>query len=129
MIKLQRNTNNVKRQIFKRNPFEEQYIHYTTLKANGKQAYLHGHFNVRANSESVSLLPASGTPGREESVDGNRLISFSLSIFLFSVGIKDLFSGLGGSTSSSFPESAILEADVPSKKNKGKMKITRENTA
>ena len=71
------------------------------------------------------LLPAGDTPTCEESGDGNRLISFSLSLFLFSVGVKDMFSCLGSSTSSSFPEWVILEADVPSKENKGKMKINQ----
>lgn len=73
------------------------------------------------------LLPVGDTPRCEESGDGNRLISFSLSLFLFSVGVKDMFSCFCGSTSSSFSELVTLEADVPSKENKGKMKITREN--
>jgi len=73
------------------------------------------------------LLPAGGTPRCEESGDGNRLISFSLSLFLFSVGVKDMFSCLGGSTSSSFSDLAISEADTPSKENKGKINIAREN--
>lgn len=73
------------------------------------------------------LLPAGDTPRYEESGDGNRLISFSLSLFLFSVGVKDTFSCLGGSTSSAFSELVILEADVPSKENKEKAKITGEN--
>lgn len=38
-----------------------------------------------------------------------------------------MFSCLGGSTSSSFSELVILQADVPSKEKKRKMKIAREN--
>lgn len=45
-----------KRQIFIHDHFEEQYICYTVLKVNGKQSCLYGHFNVRANSESITLL-------------------------------------------------------------------------
>lgn len=70
------------------------------------------------------LLHAGDIPGCEGSDDGSRLISFSFSSCLFSVGVKDTFSCLGGSTSSSFSEVLMLEGDIPAKEIKGKVRST-----
>lgn len=43
-----------KGEILKCDHFEEQHIHYSILKANGKQSCLYGHSNVKANSESIT---------------------------------------------------------------------------
>lgn len=81
-------------------------------------------------SKQISLLlhlPRAGdTPSCEESGDGNKLISFSLSLFLLSVGVKDMFSCLGGSISSSFSELVVPEGDIPAKENR-QVKSSMEN--
>ena len=43
---------------------------------------------------------------------------------MFSEGVKDTFSCLGGSTSSSFSEVLMLEGDIPAKEIKGKVRST-----
>lgn len=62
----------------------------------------------------------------EESGDGDKFMAFSFSLLLSSVGSTDMIC-LGGS-SSSFPGLMMLEADVPSKQSKWKIRITRENS-
>lgn len=106
---------------------EEQCVPHTALKADGEQSGLGSHFSARANSASgLYSLPAGATPGREESGDGSRLSSLSPSLFLFSMGVKEMFSCLAGSASCSFAALVAFEADVPSKESKGKVKSARE---
>lgn len=110
--------------------FEQQYIHLHCTESERKAVLscVYDHSSVKANQNLLfHLLHAGDIPSCEESGDGNKLISFSLSLFLFSVGVKDMFSCLGGSTSSSFSELVILEGDIPAKENKGKVKSSREN--
>lgn len=119
-----------KRQIFKSmTTLISNIFIWTILKAKGKQTCLV--YMVIPVSKQISPLlhlPRAGDiPSCEESGDGNKLISFSLSLFLLSVGVKDMFSCLGGSTSSSFSELAVPEGDIPAKENKGQVKSSREN--
>lgn len=67
-------------------------------------------------SSVLYLLPAGAAPRCEESGDGNKLISFSLSLLLPSVGGTDMIC-LGGS-GSSFLGLVTSEADVPSKQQR-----------
>lgn len=70
-------------------------------------------------------MPDGTAPRREESGDGNKLRAFSLSLLLPSVRGTDMMC-LGG-PGSSFSGLVMLEADVPSKQSKEKIRITREN--
>lgn len=76
-------------------------------------------------SPALYLLPDGTAPMCEESGDGSKFMAFSLSLLLPSVGGTDMIC-LGGS-GSSFSGLVMLEADVPSKQSKGKIRITREN--
>lgn len=77
--------------------------------------------HVRAHESPVLyLLPAETAPRCEESGHGIRLMAFSFSLILPSVGGIDMIC-LGGS-GSSFSRLGMLEADVPAKQSKGKIK-------
>lgn len=108
-----------KRQIFSWDHFEQECVHLHYSKIQHSCPY--GHFIVTENQIVLFyLLRAGDIPGCEGSGDGSRLISFSLSLCLLSVGVKDTSSCLGGSTSSSFSEVVTLEGDIPAKEIKGK---------
>lgn len=76
-------------------------------------------------SPVLYLLPAETAPRCEESGNGIKLRAFSFSLLLPSVGGTDMIC-LGGS-GSSFSRLVMLEADVPAKHSKGKIRTTREN--
>lgn len=107
-------------------PLGDQCLHCTILTTNTQQPWLCSHsMSKQIQSPVLYLLPAGTAPRCEESGKGNKLMAFSLSLTLPSVGGTDMIC-LGGSDSS-FSGLVTLEADVPSKQSKGKKRINREN--
>lgn len=102
-------------------------LSFTILTTNIQQPWLCSHFmSEHIWSPVLYLLPAGTAPRCEESGDGNKLMAFSFSLLLPSVGGTDMIC-LDGSGSS--PSGLVmLEADVPSKQSKEKIRTTRENS-